>query len=84
MYPFEPTTIRPSPHNSLRIDCTWLLVPVTAALGLLSFLAYFRFRVYCLIYAQETPHHRLILAWFFFAVEFLALGTFTMALVHLT
>lgn len=56
----------------------WMLMPPTAILSVLTFTAYFAYRIYCLVKAQETiqPSNALGLAWFFLAIEFLIFGVY--------
>jgi hypothetical protein len=56
----------------------WMLMPPTAMLSVLTFTAYFAYRIYCLVIAQETiqPANALGLAWFFLAIEFLIFGAY--------
>ena len=53
-------------------------MPPTAMLSVLTFTAYFAYRIYCLVIAQETiqPANALGLAWFFLAIEFLIFGAY--------
>ena len=57
-------------------DHAWIFMPPTAILSVLTFTAYFAYRVYCLVIAQQTiqPANALGLAWFFLAVEILTFG----------
>jgi hypothetical protein len=54
----------------------WMLMPPTAMLSVLTFTAYFAYRIYCLVIAQQTiqPANALGLAWFFLAIELLIFG----------
>ena len=54
----------------------WMFMPPTAVLSVLTFTAYFAYRIYCLVIAQQTiqPANALGLAWFFLAIEFLIFG----------
>jgi hypothetical protein len=56
----------------------WMFMPPTAILSVLTFTAYFAYRIYCLVIAQQTiqPANALGLAWFFLAIEFLIFGTY--------
>jgi len=62
--------------NMLLDDHVWMLMPPTAILSVLTFTAYFAYRIYCLVIAQQTiqPANALGLAWFFLAVEILTFG----------
>jgi hypothetical protein len=57
----------------------WMLMPPTAMLSVLTFTAYFAYRIYCLVIAQQTiqPANALGLAWFFLAIEFLIFGVYS-------
>jgi len=59
-------------------DHAWMLMPPTAMLSVLTFTAYFAYRIYCLVIAQQTiqPANALGLAWFFLAIEFLIFGVY--------
>lgn len=52
-------------------DRLWFLVPASASLALLSLLAYFIFRIYCLLVSEIEAHYELGLAWFFILIEFI-------------
>jgi D-alanyl-lipoteichoic acid acyltransferase DltB (MBOAT superfamily) len=60
-------------------DHAWIFMPPTAILSVLTFTAYFAYRIYCLVIAQQTiqPANALGLAWFFLAIEFLIFGTYS-------
>lgn len=63
---------------NMQLDVqAWRLMPPTAILSVLTFTAYFAYRIYCLVIAQETvePSNALGLAWFFVAIEFLIFGS---------
>lgn len=59
-------------------DHSWMFMPPTAILSVLTFTAYFAYRIYCLVIAQQTiqPANALGLAWFFLAVEILTFGKY--------
>jgi hypothetical protein len=59
-------------------DHAWMFMSPTAILSVLTFTAYFVYRIYCLVVAQQTiqPANALGLAWFFLAIEFLIFGTY--------
>ena len=65
-------------------DHAWIFMPPTAILSVLTFTAYFAYRVYCLVIAQQTiqPANALGLAWFFLAVEILTFGELVASNVH--
>lgn len=70
------------PLNMQLYHHAWMLMPPTAILSVLTFTAYFVYRIYCLVKAQEIvePSSALGLAWFFLAVEFLIFGTYPIRL----
>ena len=61
----------------------WMLMPPTAMLSVLTFTAYFAYRIYCLVIAQQTiqPANALGLAWFFLAIEFLIFGAYPCTII---
>jgi hypothetical protein len=66
-------------HSAIKMlldDHVWMFMPPTAILSVLTFTAYFAYRIYCLVIAQQTiqPANALGLAWFFLAVEILTFG----------
>jgi cellulose synthase/poly-beta-1,6-N-acetylglucosamine synthase-like glycosyltransferase len=50
-------------------DALWPLVSITGFIAPLCLLAYFSFRVYCLVYTQIVGGYQLGLAWFWLVVE---------------
>ena len=54
----------------------WFFVSPTAAFSAATFVAYFAYRIFCLVAAQQDikPADALGLAWFFLVVEFLIFG----------
>jgi len=55
-------------------DSFWFLVPVTGFFAPLALLAYFAFRVYCIVTAERNTQYQLGLAWFFVVIEIFQLG----------